>query len=36
MVNDRLNELLARDELELERKSEKEDMSLWENQFKDK
>ena len=36
IVNERLNELIAHDELELERKSEKEKMSLWENQFKDK
>ncbi len=36
IINDRLNELLAREELELERESEKESMSLWENQFKDK
>ena len=34
MVNDSLHELLAREELELEMKEEKEKKSAWESQFK--
>jgi hypothetical protein len=36
MVNDSLHELLAREELELEMKEEKEKKSAWESQFKNK
>ena len=36
MVNDSFHELLAREELELEMKEEKEKKSAWESQFKNK
>ena len=36
MVNDSFHELLAREELELEMKEEKQKKSVWESQFKNK
>lgn len=36
MVNDRLDELFAREELEMESKTDKENMAFGGRQFKDK